>query len=151
MVDKWDPSSLKIRSQLRLGGVLGFVGGFLMAYQRSSCELSTFVLDENVTHVTLGNKSGSGAGPRTSGRRRRTLRSFQIVPSAAFLSTASQTSLSGFRERHTATLRSLNSNSVCPLYITLTSVSLIPLLQTCSPCKPVCSESSILRSDIMQG
>ncbi|RDX54288.1 hypothetical protein OH76DRAFT_1479293 [Lentinus brumalis] len=34
--DKWDPSRLKIRTQLRLGGLLGFVGGFLMAYQRSS-------------------------------------------------------------------------------------------------------------------
>ncbi|KAI0793927.1 NADH-ubiquinone oxidoreductase complex I, 21 kDa subunit-domain-containing protein [Fomes fomentarius] len=38
--DKWDPSNLKIRTQLRLGGLLGFVGGFLLAYQRSSCELS---------------------------------------------------------------------------------------------------------------
>ncbi|KAI0641917.1 NADH-ubiquinone oxidoreductase complex I, 21 kDa subunit-domain-containing protein [Trametes meyenii] len=34
--DKWDPSKLKIRTQLRLGGFLGFVGGFLLAYQRSS-------------------------------------------------------------------------------------------------------------------
>ena len=34
-----DPTKIKMRSSLRLGGVLGFVGGFLMAYQRSSCEL----------------------------------------------------------------------------------------------------------------
>ncbi|KAH9935060.1 NADH-ubiquinone oxidoreductase complex I, 21 kDa subunit-domain-containing protein [Amylocystis lapponica] len=34
--DMADPSKVKIRSQLRLGGLLGFVGGFLMVYQRSS-------------------------------------------------------------------------------------------------------------------
>ncbi|KAI0653406.1 NADH-ubiquinone oxidoreductase complex I, 21 kDa subunit-domain-containing protein [Cubamyces menziesii] len=34
--DKWDPSQLKLRTQLRLGGVFGFIGGFLLAYQRSS-------------------------------------------------------------------------------------------------------------------
>lgn len=33
-----DPSKNKMRTSLRLGGLLGFVGGFLMAYQRSSCE-----------------------------------------------------------------------------------------------------------------
>lgn len=34
-----DPTKYKMRTSLRLGGLLGFVGGFLMAYQRSSCAL----------------------------------------------------------------------------------------------------------------
>jgi len=34
-----DPSRQKMRTALRLGGFLGFVGGFLIAYQRSSCML----------------------------------------------------------------------------------------------------------------
>ncbi|PCH44264.1 hypothetical protein WOLCODRAFT_26632 [Wolfiporia cocos MD-104 SS10] len=31
-----DPTKFRMRTHLRLGGVLGFVGGFLLAYQRSS-------------------------------------------------------------------------------------------------------------------
>ena len=31
-----DPTKFKMRTSLRLGGLLGFIGGFLMAYQRSS-------------------------------------------------------------------------------------------------------------------
>ncbi|KAI0091716.1 NADH-ubiquinone oxidoreductase complex I, 21 kDa subunit-domain-containing protein [Irpex rosettiformis] len=31
-----DPSKVKLRAPLRWGGLLGFVGGFLLAYQRSS-------------------------------------------------------------------------------------------------------------------
>ncbi|KAF7977104.1 hypothetical protein HWV62_4699 [Athelia sp. TMB] len=31
-----DPSKQRMRTSLRLGGLLGFVGGFLLAYQRSS-------------------------------------------------------------------------------------------------------------------
>jgi len=34
--EKVDPTNLKMKSSLRLGGFLGFVGGFLLAYQRSS-------------------------------------------------------------------------------------------------------------------
>ncbi|OSX64260.1 hypothetical protein POSPLADRAFT_1168465 [Postia placenta MAD-698-R-SB12] len=34
--DMADPTKFKLRTHLRLGGLLGFVGGFLMAYQRSS-------------------------------------------------------------------------------------------------------------------
>jgi len=34
--DMADPSRTRLRASLRLGGVLGFIGGFLMAYQRSS-------------------------------------------------------------------------------------------------------------------
>jgi len=34
--DKADPTRYRLRTQLRLGGFLGFIGGFLLAYQRSS-------------------------------------------------------------------------------------------------------------------
>jgi len=34
--DMADPVKFRLRTTLRLGGLLGFVGGFLMAYQRSS-------------------------------------------------------------------------------------------------------------------
>ncbi|KAH8093782.1 NADH-ubiquinone oxidoreductase complex I, 21 kDa subunit-domain-containing protein [Cristinia sonorae] len=37
--DAVDPSKVKLRTAGRLGGVLGFVGGFLFAYQRSSLRL----------------------------------------------------------------------------------------------------------------
>lgn len=38
LIEKTDPTQLKMRASLRLGGLLGFTGGFLLAYQRSSCE-----------------------------------------------------------------------------------------------------------------
>ncbi|KAI0046013.1 NUXM, NADH-ubiquinone oxidoreductase subunit [Auriscalpium vulgare] len=34
--DMADPSKTRLKTPLRLGGFLGFIGGFLMAYQRSS-------------------------------------------------------------------------------------------------------------------
>ncbi|KAK2463647.1 hypothetical protein APHAL10511_004398 [Amanita phalloides] len=34
-----DPAKLRLKTALRLGGFLGFVGGFLLAYQRSSARL----------------------------------------------------------------------------------------------------------------
>jgi hypothetical protein len=36
--DMADRSKVHLRTALRLGGLLGFVGGFLLAYQRSSCK-----------------------------------------------------------------------------------------------------------------
>lgn len=42
-----DPSKFRLRTPLRLGGFLGFVGGFLFAYQRSSREY-------NLSFVSLG-------------------------------------------------------------------------------------------------
>jgi|ERR1700722_2359216 len=38
--DRADRSKVPLRTALRLGGLLGFIGGFLLAYQRSSCEFS---------------------------------------------------------------------------------------------------------------
>ncbi|KAL5536846.1 hypothetical protein ACEPAF_669 [Sanghuangporus sanghuang] len=34
--DMADPTHVRLRTSLRLGGFLGFIGGFLLAYQRSS-------------------------------------------------------------------------------------------------------------------
>ncbi|EIW79228.1 hypothetical protein CONPUDRAFT_127152 [Coniophora puteana RWD-64-598 SS2] len=34
--DMADPSKVRLRTGLRLGGLLGFIGGFMLAYQRSS-------------------------------------------------------------------------------------------------------------------
>lgn len=34
--DMADPTHLRLRTSLRLGGLLGFLGGFMLAYQRSS-------------------------------------------------------------------------------------------------------------------
>lgn len=34
--DMADPTHLRLRTHLRLGGLLGFLGGFMLAYQRSS-------------------------------------------------------------------------------------------------------------------
>ncbi len=42
-VDMADPSKIRLRTSLRLGGLLGFVGGFLFAYQRSSREYNSSV------------------------------------------------------------------------------------------------------------
>jgi hypothetical protein len=39
-----DPTKSRLRPALRLGGVFGFIGGFLLAYQRSSCELLCYFL-----------------------------------------------------------------------------------------------------------
>lgn len=38
-----DPVKTKLRTGLRLGGLLGFVGGFFLAYQRSSSTLYSFL------------------------------------------------------------------------------------------------------------
>ena len=45
-----DPTKMKLRTPLRLGGMLGFIGGFLLAYQRSS-SMSNHV--DDVRHLTL--------------------------------------------------------------------------------------------------
>lgn len=94
-----------------------------MAYQRSSCEL--YVIVYACFYLSRTCKSGSGAGLRTSGRRRRTLQSSLTAPGAGCLSTASPTSLSGFRVSHTATPPSLNSNSVREIARVISALVLI--------------------------
>ena len=47
-----DPTKSRLRPALRLGGVFGFIGGFLLAYQRSSCE---FVLSSGLSHGDRAN------------------------------------------------------------------------------------------------
>ena len=68
-VEMADPTRLKMKASLRLGGVLGFVGGFLMAYQRSSCEF-THLITSLVSYVCAETKSDSGAGQKTNGKKR---------------------------------------------------------------------------------
>lgn len=63
-----DPSKFKMRTSLRLGGLLGFVGGFLMAYQRSSCKLHCHDYLISVAHTVF--KSDSGVGQRTNAKKR---------------------------------------------------------------------------------
>jgi hypothetical protein len=38
-----DPTKARLRPALRLGGVFGFIGGFLLAYQRSSREFCAWI------------------------------------------------------------------------------------------------------------
>ncbi|KAI0954012.1 hypothetical protein AcV7_007373 [Taiwanofungus camphoratus] len=64
--DMADPTKYKLRTHLRLGGLLGFVGGFLMAYQRSSCK---YILFLPFIVAYFFRQSDSGDGPRTSVRR----------------------------------------------------------------------------------
>lgn len=42
--DMADPSRVKMTSAYRLGGTMGFIGGFLLAYQRSSCKHIHFLV-----------------------------------------------------------------------------------------------------------
>ena len=42
-IDMADPIKKNLRAPLRVGGVLGFCGGFLLAYQRSTCEYLSYV------------------------------------------------------------------------------------------------------------
>jgi len=39
-----DSTKSRLRPALRMGGVFGFIGGFLLAYQRSSCEFLCYSL-----------------------------------------------------------------------------------------------------------
>lgn len=42
-IDMADPVKKNLRAPLRVGGILGFCGGFLLAYQRSTCEYLFYV------------------------------------------------------------------------------------------------------------
>ncbi len=73
-----DPTKARLRPALRLGGVFGFIGGFLLAYQRSSCEFYAMLFVSVPTEITLmlsmlPSQSASGAGRRISARRKETL------------------------------------------------------------------------------
>lgn len=46
-----DPTKIRMKTTYRVGGLLGFFGGFLLAYQRSSCKSNfgpflDFVIDQ---------------------------------------------------------------------------------------------------------
>jgi hypothetical protein len=68
-----DPTKARLRPALRLGGVFGFIGGFLLAYQRSSCE-STLSPPPHGDHADAQcspSKSAFGGGQKTSMRKKR--------------------------------------------------------------------------------
>lgn len=63
-----DPSKHKMRTSLRLGGFLGFVGGFLLAYQRSSgTEIPVYDLDRE--YLTVSSSSFLGLVREQAGGR----------------------------------------------------------------------------------
>ena len=73
-----DPTKARLRPALRIGGVFGFIGGFLLAYQRSSCEFYAMRFVSVPAEITLmlsmlPSQSASGAGQRISTRRKETL------------------------------------------------------------------------------
>lgn len=77
-VEMADPAKVKLRGPLRLGGFLGFIGGFLLAYQRSSSKSpcvhankSTLLNSFRQCSEVLGlvrEQAGGGAGSTGAGR-----------------------------------------------------------------------------------
>lgn len=43
MTELADPTKLNLKPIMKFGGFLGFMGGFLFAYQRSSCKLQQII------------------------------------------------------------------------------------------------------------
>ena len=48
-----DPAKIRMTTALRLGGFLGFVGGFMLAYQRSSGKQDNISLSSSGNHCLL--------------------------------------------------------------------------------------------------
>ena len=104
-----------MRTPLRLGGLLGFGGGFLFAYQRSSrTSASPFLKNIGVIDWAALDllQSDSGAGQRTSAKTSWTEKKWRPGSPKVFLSMADQTNPSGSRVLHTEILPSRSSNSV---------------------------------------
>ncbi|KAG5338902.1 hypothetical protein C0989_005628 [Termitomyces sp. Mn162] len=58
-----DPVKVSLRSTLRLGGFLGFVGGFLLSYQRSSARFwgwSENIREEEMDRIELTQRASEG-------------------------------------------------------------------------------------------
>lgn len=58
-----DPVKVPLRTSLRLGGLLGFIGGFMMAYQRSSFRFwgwSENKREEDLDLVELSQRAAEG-------------------------------------------------------------------------------------------
>ena len=106
-----DRSNTRIRTSLRLGGLLGFVGGFLLAYQRSSCGFTVAVVYvSSCSRMVI--QSVSGVGRKISGRKTWIWPSSPNGRRRASLSMANQTNPSGYKAWLTEIQSSLNSNSV---------------------------------------
>lgn len=65
-VEMADPTRLRMRTPLRLGGLLGFCGGFLLAYQRSSGLLENLVQSYFETSYIYNPQHVSGVGRKIS-------------------------------------------------------------------------------------
>jgi hypothetical protein len=109
-----DPHTARQRVHLKLGGILGFTAGFLMAYQRSSCA-------HHFTHLRKRSPNSSfqcvsGDGRKTSERRRGIYRSLANAPGKESLCMASLPNLDGFNTLHLPIRNGRSSNSVCGLF-----------------------------------
>jgi hypothetical protein len=76
-----DKTKTSMRTAYRLGGVLGFVGGFLLAYQRSTSVYSPVPLKMWLNYLLCQNVSG--VGPKTKEKKNVTLRSSVSEPGKA--------------------------------------------------------------------
>src|ERR1700731_3587001 len=78
-----DKTRVPMRTVYKVGGVLGFFGGFLLAYQRST---STCIPISSRPGAQIMNQNASGAGVKTSARKNATLPSSLDVRGRASLS-----------------------------------------------------------------
>jgi hypothetical protein len=106
-----DPSRIIQRATLRVGGVLGFFGGFLFAYQRSSCQFSHSIVDIAGLTFAYG-KSDSGGGLKTNERKKGISKNSVSLPMKVNLSTANPLNRNGCKELHIGILHFLNLNFV---------------------------------------
>lgn len=122
IADMADPTHIRLRTSLRLGGFLGFVGGFLMAYQRSSCACCGSLYLTSI-NMFFSRQSVFGAGQRTSGKKKGIWQNFRYVHGKASLCMVNLINRCGYKVQRTTILLSLNLNFVS----TLVSV-LVPIL-----------------------
>lgn len=103
------PPNIRLRTTLRLGGFMGFIGGFLFAYQNSSCKR---FLGIHRNCISPHHKSASGAGPRTNVRRTWTSQSSGNASPKEIPCIPSLLSHRGYKTLPTVTPYGPNSNSV---------------------------------------
>jgi len=110
-----DPTNVKIKVPLKLGGLLGFLGGFMFAYQRSSSECHCRDLSEICKFLCA--QCDSGAGPKTNVRQKWIYKNFGNARRKAYLCTAHHLNQIGYNRLLTGILNGHNSNFVRISYI----------------------------------
>lgn len=115
-----DPHSARPKLHLKLGGVLGFTAGFLMAYQRSSCAHHFPYLRKRSSNLSF--QCVSGDGRKTNEKRRGIYRSLANAPGKESLYMASLPNLDGFNTLHIPIHNGPSSNSVCGIFLSPLSV-----------------------------